>query len=239
MELKTGFAVDTDVSFLSSLLPPSSQWSCLLSLKVLSLQVQLALEKCRHDLQVLRYDNTNLAFHCHACLSAGASAATDQSKVQSARQKSVASEGVVGLERESCISDNVNSSTSLRLKPMESLMADSMSNCSKEVSLFDESDLKEPQEKSEDPVSPPRTAFMPISKQISHFPSTSYSSSLSNAAGGTFNPYSRQQSLQPQAPGLQPPLYSNPSFFKSQGRQFLGPAPSSHATSLRPGSPPC
>jgi len=234
MELKTGFAVDTDVSFLSSLLPPSSQWSCLLSLKVLSLQVQLALEKCRHDLQVLRYDNTNLAFHCHACLSAGASAATDQSKLQSARQKSVASEGVMGLERESCISDNVNSSTSLRLKPMASLMADSMSNCSKEVFLSDESDFKEPQEKSEDPVSPPRTAFMPISKQISQFPSTSYSS-LSNAAGGTFNPYSRQQSLQPQAPGL----YSNPSFFKSQGRQFVGPAPSSHATSLRPGSPPC
>ena len=32
-------AVDTDVPLLSSLLPPSSQWSCLISLKVLSLQV--------------------------------------------------------------------------------------------------------------------------------------------------------------------------------------------------------
>ena len=41
MELKTCWAdaVDTDVSFLSSLLPPSSQWSCLISLKGLSLQV--------------------------------------------------------------------------------------------------------------------------------------------------------------------------------------------------------
>ena len=41
MELKTSWAdaVDTDVSFLSSLLPPSSQWSCLISLKGLSLQV--------------------------------------------------------------------------------------------------------------------------------------------------------------------------------------------------------
>ena len=179
---------------------------------------------------MLRYDNTNLSFHCHACLSA--CAATDQGKVQSARRKSVVSEGVKGLDRESCISDNINSITSLRLKPMASLMADSVSNCTKEVFLSDERDLKEPQEKSEDPVSPPRTAFMPISKQISHFPSTSYSS-LSHAAGGTFNPYSRQHPLQPQAPGLQPPPYSNP-FFKSQG-----PAPSSHATSIRPGSPPC
>lgn len=229
-------AVDTEASFPISLLPPSSQWSCLISLKVLSSQVRSALEKCRHDLQVLRYDNTKLAFHCHACLSAKASAATDQNKVKSAKRTSSFSEGGVGVERESCITDNINSIASqLRLKPMASLMAGGMSNCTSEVVLLDEGDLKEPQEKSEDPVSPPRTAFVPISKQISHFPPTS-SSSLSNAAGGTFNPSSRNSILQPLAAGLQSPLYSNP-LFKSQVPRFLDPAP--HTTSIDPGFPPC
>ena len=154
-------------------------------------QVRSALEKCRHDLQVpssdylqlhlalnydpaqvLRYDNTKLAFHCHACVSANT--ATDQSKVKSAKRSSAFSEGGMGVERESGITDNINRIASqLRLKPMASLMADSMSNCTSEVVLLHEGDLKEPQEKSEDPVSPPRTAFVPISKQISLFPPTS------------------------------------------------------------------
>ena len=185
---------------------------------------------------MLRYDNTKLAFHCHACLSAKASATTDQNKVKSAKRTSSFSEGGVGVERESCITDNINSIASqLRLKPMASLMAGGMSNCTSEVVLLDEGDLKEPQEKSEDPVSPPRTAFVPISKQISHFPPTS-SSSLSNAAGGTFNPSSRNGILQPLAAGLQSPLYSNP-LFKSQVPRFLDPAP--HTTSIDPGFPPC
>jgi len=239
MEVKTGSgadAVDTDASFLTSLLPPSSQWSCLISLKVLSSQVRSALEKCRHDLQVLRYENTKLAFHCHACLSANNSGATDQSKVKSAKRSSTFSEGGMGVEKESCNPDNINRIASqLRLKPMASLMAGSMSNCASEVVLLDEGDLEEPQEKSEDPVSPPRTAFMPISKQIAHFPPTSFSS-LSNAAGGTFNPSSRHSSLQPLAAGLQSPLYSNP-LFKSQVPLFLDPAP--HTTSIGPGFPPC
>ena len=276
MEVKIGSgadAVDTDASFLTSLLPPSSQWSCLISLKVLSSQVTFlrpstiqtrllspiirsgqpwrsAATTCRFphlitcctllfemmDAQVLRYENTKLAFHCHACLSANNSGATDQSKVKSAKRSSTFSEGGMGVEKESCNPDNINRIASqLRLKPMASLMAGSMSNCASEVVLLDEGDLEEPQEKSEDPVSPPRTAFMPISKQISHFPPTSFSS-LSNAAGGTFNPSSRHSSLQPLAGGLQSPLYSNP-LFKSKVPQFLGPAP--HTTRIGPGFPPC
>jgi len=234
MELKTCWAdaVDTDVSFLSSLLPPSSQWSCLISLKGLSLQVRFALEKCRHDLQVLHYDNTKLAFHCHACLSANASA-KDKSKVKSPKRNSAFNEGNMGVGRESCRTDDVNRIASpLRLKPMSSLMAD---NLSSEVVLLDEGDLKEPQEISEEPVSPPRTAFMPTSKPISLFPPPS-SSSLSNAAGGTFNLSSHHRSLQPLAAGLQSPLYSNP-LFKSKVPQFLGPAP--HTTRIGPGFPPC
>jgi len=236
MALKTcsgADAVDTDASFLLSLLPPSSQWSCLISLRVLSLQVRLALEKCRHDLQVLRYDNTKLAFHCQAC---DVSAASDQTKVNSAKRSSAFSEGGMGVENESCVTNNINRIASqLRLKPMASLMADSTPNCTSEALLLDEGDVKEPQEKSEDPVSPPRTAIMPISKRMSHFPPTS-SSSLSSAAGGTFHPSSRHGSLQPLAAGLQSPLYSNP-LFNSQVPRILDPAP--RTTSIGPGFPPC
>jgi len=226
--------VDADVPLLSSLLPPSSQWSCLISLKVLSLQVRLALEKCCHDLQVLHYDNTKLAFHCHICFSANATA-SEKSKPKLARRSSVLGEGGVGLEKKSCITDGISHIASpLRVKPMASLMSDYMSDYTREVVLLDE-DLIEPQEKSEEPVSPPRTAFMPITKPIPLRPPPS-SSSLSNAAGGTFNPSSHHSSFQPLST-LQSPLFSNP-HFKSQVPQFLGPAPHTSQISS-PGFPPC
>ena len=183
---------------------------------------------------MLHYDNTKLAFHCHACLSANASATSDKGQVKSLGQNSAFSEGDTGVGRESsCRTDDVNRVASpLRLRPMASLMAHNMPS---EFYLLDEGDLKELQEKSEEPVSPPRTAFMPISKPISLFPPPS-SSSLSNAAGGTFNLPSHHRSLQPIADGLQSPLYSNP-LFKSKVPQFLGPAP--HTARIGPGFPPC
>jgi len=226
--------VDADVPILSSLLPPSSQWSCLISLKVLSLQVRLALEKCRHDLQVLHYDNTKLAFHCHICLSSNATA-SEKSKPKLARRSSVFGEGDVGAEKKTCITGDISRIASpLRVKPMASLRSDNMSDYTSEVVLLDEEHLMEPQEKSEEPVSPPRTAFMPITKPIPLRPPPN-SSSLSNAAGGTFNPSSRHGSPQPLST-LQSPLFSNP-HFKSQVPQFLGPAP--HTSRISPGFPPC
>ena len=117
---------------------------------------------------------------------------------------------------------------------MASLMSDNMSDYTSEVVLLDEEYLMEPQEKSEEPVSPPRTAFMPITKPIPLRPPPS-SSSLSNAAGGTFNPSSHHGSPQPLST-LQSPLFSNP-HFKSQVPQFLGPAP--HTSRISPGFPPC
>merc|ERR1719234_1464143 len=118
---------------------------------------------------------------------------------------------------------------------MASLIADKMSGHTSEVELLDGEYLIEQQEKSEEPVSPPRTAFVPISKPIPLCPPLS-SSSLSNAAGGTFNPSSHPSSLQPLATTLQAPLFSNP-HFKSQVPQFLGPAP--HTSRISPGFPSC
>ena len=176
-----------------------------------------------------------MAFHCHICLSANATA-SEKRKVKSARRGSVFGEGDIGVEKKSCITDDSGHIASpLRVKPMASLMADNMSDNTSEVVLLDEEYLIEPQEKSEEPVSPPRTAFVPISKSIPLRPPPS-SSSLSNAAGGTFSPSSHSSFLQPLSSTLQSPLFSNP-HFKSQVPQFLGPAP--HTSRISPGFPPC
>ena len=84
-----------------------------------------------------------------------------------ARRSSVFGEGDVGAEKKTCITgDTSRIASPLRVKPMASLMSDNMSDYTSEVVLLDEEYLMEPQEKSEEPVSPPRTAFMPITKPI-------------------------------------------------------------------------
>ena len=238
-------------SFLSSLLPPSSKWSCLVSLKVLSLQViscRFLTQPCviKHirfswpwksvgttyrlsfitpvipialinDAQVLQYDNTKLSFHCHTCSSASA-IATEKSNVKLSGQSLAIHGEDIRVERPHITDNILRINSPLRLKPMASLIGDI---CASEVVTVDEEILSEHQEITEEPVSPPRTAFMPISKPTFHRPGPS---SLSNAAGGTFNPSPQDLSFQPPAAALHAPLHNNP-LFKSWAPRFLGPAP--------------
>ena len=49
------------------LLSPSSAWSVLINISVLSDKSAQALKKCGHSLQILTYNNTNISFCCQLC----------------------------------------------------------------------------------------------------------------------------------------------------------------------------
>jgi hypothetical protein len=62
-----GLLSDISTSEDLAVLHPASKWSVLIDLQVLCLKTSAALEKCRHKVQVVSYDNTDLTVHCHLC----------------------------------------------------------------------------------------------------------------------------------------------------------------------------
>lgn len=63
-ELNDDVCIDSPAA---EILSPSSKWSVLINISVLSCKSAQALKKCGHSLQILTYDNTDISLFCHLC----------------------------------------------------------------------------------------------------------------------------------------------------------------------------